>query len=346
MMKKNTWIQNILRTYPQLELSDILVFLTEKSFGNAIPMINNLISSDSLHLGEIVLLGKDYAKVELISRGDYWISYSSVKKLAELSFQKNLMMEEKFLQEICDFKSLIEKIEFSTDLNALHALVDGFLRKNKPIEHSDFFLEKHPGSYFIVHRKFLDKLGIISSIDQLHKENGKVLIAIDGNASSGKTTLANWLKTIYNANVFHMDDYFMKPVVHAYDPYSIYASNINFTRLNEEVLHPYHNESTSVHQLMDTKNHQLSLPIETLYKPITIIEGAYSMHPYIEKTYQLKIFMKTNYLEQIRRIYKRNGWKRLLIFIKKWIPMENTYFKDLNIAKQADHVIMTHRITH
>lgn len=345
-MKKNTWIQNILKTYPQLELPDILVFLTELSFGNAIPVIDKMISNDSLHLGEIELLSRDYAKVELISYGDYWISYRSVKKLAELSIKKNLLSEEIFLQETCDFKNYIEKGELSFDLNTLHTLVDGFLRQNEPFEHSDSFFDKHSGSYFIVHRKFLDKLGIISSIDQLYKENRKALIAIDGNASSGKTTLANWLKTIYDANVFHMDDYFMKPVVHEKDPYSIYASNINFTRLNEEVLHPYHQESTSVHQLMDTRNHQLSLPIETLYKPITIIEGAYSMHPYIEKMYQLKIFMKTSYLEQIRRIYKRNGWKRLLVFIKKWIPMENTYFKDLNIAKQADHVILTHLITH
>jgi uridine kinase len=342
-MKKNTWIQNILKAYPQLELSDILVFLTEASFGDAIPLINKRISIDSLHLGEIELLGKEYAKVELISQGDYWISYSSVKKIAELSFQNNLVAEEKFLKEICDSKNYIKKVIPSTDFNMLHAFVDGYLRKNKPIMHSDSFLEKNPSSYFIVHQNYLDKLGIISSIDQLYKESGKALIAIDGNASSGKTTLASWLKTIYDANVFHMDDYFMKPVINRLDPFSIYASNINFTRLSEEILHPYHQESLSVHQLMDMKNHQLSLPIETPYKPITIIEGAYSMHPYIEKLYQLKIFMKTSYLEQIRRIYKRNGWKRMLVFMKKWIPMENTYFRDLNIAKQADLIIRTHR---
>jgi uridine kinase len=342
-MKKNTWISNILRAFPELELSDILIFLTESSFGNKIPYIHEAVSTESLHLGEITYVSKEYAKVELITHGDYWISYESVKKVAELSYHQNMQREEDFLKKICDSKSYIEKVKPSTDFNMLHSWVDGYLRRNEPIALSDVFMKNHLNSYFIVHQKFLDKLTIISSIDQAYKEKEKVLVAIDGNASSGKTTFANWLKEVYVCNVFHMDDYFMKPVINTYDPYSVYGSNINFSRLNDEVIHPYLHEEKSVHQLLDMKNHELSLPIETAYQPITIIEGAYSMHPYIEKLYQVKVLMKTTYLEQIRRIYKRNGWNRLMVFIKKWIPMENTYFRDLDIAKKADIIIRTHR---
>jgi len=341
-MKKHAWIQKILRVYPNLEMSDILVFLMESSFGDKTPFLSTKCNINSLHLGRITMLDDGYAKIDLVEHGDYWISFQSVEKLAQLSYVRNLQKEENFLKILCDSKGFIEKINPKSDFDVMHNLVDGYLRKNERIYHSDAFIQENPESYFIVHQHFLDRLNVISSIDQLYKSNQKVLIAIDGNASSGKTTFSNWLKEFYDCNVFHMDDYLMKPVVNTFDPYSIYASNINFTRLREEVLHPFHQEIVSVHQLLDLNTHQLSDSIETKYKPITVIEGAYSMHPYLEKEYHLKIFMKTSYLEQIRRIYRRNGIKRLVKFITKWIPMENTYFRDLNIAKQADIVIKTH----
>jgi uridine kinase len=331
----------MLIAYPDLELSDILVSLIESSFGDVVPFLNSNLSSHSLHLGQITLLDHDFAKVNLVEHGDYWISKDSVEKLARLSYRRNLHSEELFLKTICDSKHDIEKMYPSINLNQLHDLVDGYLRKNERIEHTESFLKKNTESYFIVNQKYLDKMSVISEIDQLNKITNKAFVAIDGNATSGKTTFSNFLLDIFDCNVFHMDDYLMKPQVNSLDPYSFYASNINFSRLEEEVVHPYHQQCDSMHQLLDLKNHQLSSPVKTTYKPITIIEGAYSMHPYIEKEYQLKIFMKTSYLKQIKRIYKRNGFKRLMVFVKKWIPMENTYFRDLEIAKHADIIIKT-----
>lgn len=37
-----------------------------------------------------------------------------------------------------------------------------------------------------------------------------IVIAIDGRCASGKTTLANKLAQHFHANVFHMDDYFLR----------------------------------------------------------------------------------------------------------------------------------------
>ncbi len=343
-MKKHAWIQKTLRVYPNLELSDILVLLMESSFGDQTPFLNTNCNIEKLHLGRMTMMDNGYAKIDLVEHGDYWISFQSVEKLAQLSYARNLQKEENFLKLICDSKSYITKINPKSNVDVLHNLVDGYLRKNEQVHHSDAFIKDNPESYFIVQQHFLDKLNVISFIDQLYKSSEKVLIAIDGNASSGKTTFSNWLLNFYDCNVFHMDDYLMKPIVNTYDPYSRYASNINFMRLKEEVFHPFHQQTTSNHQLLDLNTHQLSNSMETKYRPITIIEGAYSMHPYLEKEYQLKIFMKTTYIEQIRRIYRRNGIKRLMMFIKKWIPMENTYFRDLDIAKQADIVIKTHAI--
>ena len=48
-------------------------------------------------------------------------------------------------------------------------------------------------------------------IDLLLEEKDFVLVAIDGKCTSGKTTLASKLTEIYDCNVFHMDDFFLRP---------------------------------------------------------------------------------------------------------------------------------------
>ena len=48
-------------------------------------------------------------------------------------------------------------------------------------------------------------------IDMLLEEKDFAVVAIDGKCTSGKTTLASKLAEIYDCNVFHMDDFFLRP---------------------------------------------------------------------------------------------------------------------------------------
>ena len=50
-----------------------------------------------------------------------------------------------------------------------------------------------------------------SAIDRLLKRQDRVIVAIDGKCTSGKTTMASKLAQIYDCNVFHMDDFFLRP---------------------------------------------------------------------------------------------------------------------------------------
>ena len=49
-----------------------------------------------------------------------------------------------------------------------------------------------------------------SKIDMLLGEKDFVIVAIDGKCTSGKTTLASKLAELYDCNVFHMDDFFLR----------------------------------------------------------------------------------------------------------------------------------------
>lgn len=49
-------------------------------------------------------------------------------------------------------------------------------------------------------------------ITVLMKEERQILVAIDGSCTSGKSTLADALAEEYDCNLFHMDDFFLRPL--------------------------------------------------------------------------------------------------------------------------------------
>ena len=57
----------------------------------------------------------------------------------------------------------------------------------------------------------MDKNDLKAEIRRLLNERGAVVVAIDGNSASGKTTLAEELREEFSARVFHCDDYFLQP---------------------------------------------------------------------------------------------------------------------------------------
>ena len=74
-------------------------------------------------------------------------------------------------------------------------------------------------------------------------------------------------------------------------------------------------------------------------KAINIIEGAYSLHPYFENTYDYKIMMTIDLYEQKKRILARNSEMMLVRFINEWIPKENAYLEKCNIKSTCDIIL-------
>ena len=54
------------------------------------------------------------------------------------------------------------------------------------------------------------KMIVINEINRLLEHKSRVIVAIDGMAASGKTTLAECLRKEFDAEVVHMDDFFLK----------------------------------------------------------------------------------------------------------------------------------------
>ena len=169
---------------------------------------------------------------------------------------------------------------------------------------------------------------IRKKIDELLTQKDMVIVAIDGKCTSGKTTLASKLAQIYDCNVFHMDDFFLRPEQRTPERFAEVGGNVDYERFQEEVLLPLKTGKTFSYRPFDCSTFTLDAPIAVAPKKLNIIEGTYSHHPYFGNPYDLKILLTVDDETQRQRILERPTvlHKR---FFEEWIPMENRYFEAL-----------------
>ena len=166
-------------------------------------------------------------------------------------------------------------------------------------------------------------------IDALLVAHDFLIVAIAGKCTSGKTTLAAQLSECYDCNVFHMDDFFLRPEQRTPERYAEVGGNVDYERFETEVLQPLKTGLPFSYRPFDCRALTLSAPVHVVPKKLNIVEGSYSHHPYFGDPYDLKIRLSVTPELQRQRILQRPAHlhKR---FFEEWIPMENCYFEALD----------------
>ena len=172
-------------------------------------------------------------------------------------------------------------------------------------------------------------------INRLLQTGRQVLIAIDGNCTAGKTTLAAALEKEYGCNVFHMDDFFLRPEQRTAARYAEPGGNVDYERFREEVLIPLQQECAFSYRPFSCSSFTLSSPVQIQPKQLNIVEGTYSQHPYFGDIYDLKIFLTVNETLQHQRILRRPAFLHQRFF-ESWIPMEHHYFDFYQIPNRCN----------
>ena len=182
---------------------------------------------------------------------------------------------------------------------------------------------------------------VVEALQKLAEEKTKepIIVAIDGKCASGKTTLGYYLKNEFDANLFHMDDFFLQAHQRTDERLAEVGGNVDYERFKEDVLEPVKNAKTVVYQKFDCCTMTLGEAENILPKHINVIEGSYSQHPFFGEIFDLKVFMDISQEEQIENVRKRNGEEKLKIFLEKWIPKEEAYFKAFGIKNQSDIIV-------
>lgn len=178
---------------------------------------------------------------------------------------------------------------------------------------------------------------ICEKVDALQKT--PVLMAIDGSCTAGKSTLAARLETIYDCNVFHMDDFFLRPEQRTPERLAEPGGNVDYERFREEVLLPLQAGKPFSYRPYDCSTGKLKTAVEVNPKTINIIEGTYSHHPYFGEVYDLKVYLQVSEKVRRQRILQRPAFLHRRFF-EEWIPMEQQYFAAFAVAAGCDIVAL------
>ena len=185
----------------------------------------------------------------------------------------------------------------------------------------------------------IDAMNDLLSDDEFMDEE-VLMIAIDGRSGSGKTTLAHFLADMYDANVFHMDDFFLREEQRTEERMSEIGGNVDYERFREEVMIPIWYGDAVTYRPFNCKTMEIDKAMEKIIKPkrINIIEGSYSQHPYFGEPYQLRIFCDIEPESQIENVIARLGDNKDLIEKYKtiWIPKEDAYINEFDIDENSD----------
>ena len=205
-----------------------------------------------------------------------------------------------------------------------------------PVRHSTTYRENEKPAYRILSGKAAMAVPIFEKMADL---DGGV-IAIDGRAASGKTTLAGFLREIIPAEVIAMDDFFLPPKLRTADRLAQPGGNIHHERFIKEVL-PYLKSGEGFkYRKFDCSQMEYSdTPIRITTNPWRIVEGVYSFHPVLGDYADIRVFIDIQPPDQEYRIKARNTPRFAADYFTKWIPMEEAYFKTYSTRESANVII-------
>jgi len=177
---------------------------------------------------------------------------------------------------------------------------------------------------------------ITERIDALLAEKDRVVVTIDGPCASGKSTLAEQLSKIYDCNLIHMDDFFLRPEQRTEVRLAEVGGNFDRERFFDEVMTPIVRYDDFYYRPYLCSKGELGDPIYVPWKKLFILEGSYSQHPFVGKAaVNLRVFLDVDPKTQMERLRERDPDK-LERFLTEWIPKERAYFEKFCIRETAD----------
>lgn len=188
------------------------------------------------------------------------------------------------------------------------------------VHHSDRFRETYHPHYRLLRRDYGCYFPLLLELEAMPSG----VVAIDGPCGSGKTRLAEIIASVFDCNVFHMDDYYLPHGCRQQNWKEFPVGNIDFPRLIAEVLEPLQRMTPVATCAYHCRRDAFGEKKNYAPKPLTVLEGSYSLHPALAAYVDKRIFLLCDAPEQLRRLEKREG-QELTSFQKLWIPMERRY---------------------
>lgn len=244
---------------------------------------------------------------------------------------------ELFLKHLEIAEELVARGKAGVSLPAWYRYLEDYKASGmKAVHHSECYRQKEKPAYRIIRCQFLRLLPILEEITHKVKNGQVCVIAIDGRAASGKSTLAKALKTVINASIVQMDDFFLPSTLRTEERFISPGGNIHYERFLEEVIPYIAKQEPFSYGVFDCGKMELNGEKTVDNKQFRIVEGSYSCHPVFGQYADITVFLQVEPEEQMHRILYRNGPQMAGMFQQKWIPLEEAYFDHYSISEKAD----------
>lgn len=334
--------------YPALEPGDLLKGLHQSTFGcghfvtdraAGLALLCRELEAPELRT-DVELLDGPYCRVHLGYLKETGLAPETLFRLFVLSAEKSSGDRSVLEEKLAALLSLAEAGKLPFLLEETAAVVETWRQAGFPAcHHSERFRAAYHPAYRVIGREFLWLLPLLAVIDQKRAERDRVIVAVEGGSASGKTTLAALLAKIYDCNVFHMDDFFLRPEQRTAERLAEPGGNVDRERFAEEVLRPLTEGQEVQYRRYDCQTQQVLPPVPVAPKALNIVEGAYSMHPALADCYDLAAFLQISPALQRSRIRKRNTPEMAERFFNLWIPLEQHYFENTDAAARCDLIL-------
>ena len=361
MMDKKKIIEAFLldqyKKFPQMQPLDMLKAIHQSEFGCEhfisdedkgfkllLQELENL--PEKAGAGDLIEpLGDTFCRVSLAGLRQYGLSPKTLFNLFLLTSRKKSGSEQTLMAKLEVFEELCISGRLLFDPQEVKYLIQDFKNSGfEAVHHSKEFRQLYSPAYRVVRRDLCNLLPLYARIDQLLSEKESVVIAIDGNCTSGKSTLADQLQTVYDCNLFHIDFFFLQPHQRTEERLSQPGGNVDYERFRQEVLEPLAADENFSYRPFDCKIQQLSDPLHIQKKQLNVVEGVYCMHPTLSDVYDLSVFLKIDEEAQLARLSKRNNPQLQKRFIEEWIPLESLYFENMKVEERCNLVFEAEKI--
>lgn len=336
------------KEYPELQAEDIFKYLFHSALGcehlvTDEPAALHYIQQEfdtvaSIAPDRVEPLDGAYSRVHLgvLHSG---LRPQTLARLFLLSAKKETDSRAILEQKLTVASEMIEKSELPLDARIFAQKAQAWRAAGFPaVHHSATFRQAYHPAYRVIANEYAAILPVLTEIDKL-LTHGSAIIAIDGGSAAGKTTLADTLQYVYGShacNVFHTDDFFLRPEQRIPERLAEVGGNLDRERFAQEIVRPLRANAPVTYRRFDCMTQTLGAPTTLAPTDLTVVEGAYSMHPAFGRYYDLAIFLNVDPSTQKKRIARRNVPQLAKRFFDEWIPLENEYFSQTDTKCRAD----------
>ncbi len=175
-------------------------------------------------------------------------------------------------------------------------------------------------------------------LSRIRNDGGRYVVAVDGPCASGKTTLVDDLAQRITFSRIAMDDFFLPPELRTSSRFSERGGNIHYERFIDEVITPLGEGKSFTYRRFSCRTLSYDGAVTIPESGLVIVEGSYALHPKFPHYWDTSFLLSIERDEQIRRLSLRSP-EKMDMFISRWIPLEDEYFKGCDISSRAVYTL-------